>query len=72
MKETCVNCGGWRGLHKWDTMQCPHNGEENNNWMDTHYQEEDNRIVELQAEVEALKKQVAALLDAVPSANKAE
>ena len=67
-KDTCKNCGGWKGLHHWETMQCPFNGEENEMWMQTHYEEADTRIDDLVSEVETLKAQVAALLAAVPSA----
>lgn len=58
MKDVCKNCGGWKGLHKWDTKQCPFNGEENELWMKSHYEdaEEFDRIAALTAERDALKE----------------
>jgi hypothetical protein len=72
-KDTCKNCGGWKGLHHWETMQCPFGGVESgldrpDVWVGTHYEEEDDTVKDLRDEVEILKAQVAALLAAVPSA----
>lgn len=56
--EICKHCNGWRGLHKWDTMQCPYMGMENENWQATTYEEADDkdaRIAELEARVKELK-----------------
>jgi hypothetical protein len=48
MKDRCVNCGGWKGLHHFETNQCPRNGVESpvgkkQTWQDSVYQEEDTR-----------------------------
>jgi hypothetical protein len=28
MNDYCMNCGAWKGLHRYDTQQCPKNGLE--------------------------------------------
>ena len=64
--EICKHCNGWRGLHKWDTMQCPYMGYENEMWQETTYEEADEtaavtiaaqaaRIAELEAQVKELE-----------------
>ena len=73
MKDTCKNCGGWKGIHKWDTMQCPFGGVEAGAnrpdvWTSSTYEEEDETINELSERVSKLESQIKALLDAVPSA----
>ena len=73
--EICKHCNGWRGLHKWDTMQCPYMGTENENWQATTYEEADetaavtiaaqaSRIAELEARV----KELEAALEEIQSA----
>lgn len=27
-QETCLNCGGWKGIHHFRTLQCPMGGTE--------------------------------------------
>ena len=53
-EQTCKNCGGWYGLHHYETNQCPKNGRETNPqmWETTTYQEEDKedtKIADLEA-----------------------
>jgi hypothetical protein len=53
-EQTCKNCGGWYGLHHYETNQCPKNGRETNPqmWESTTYQEEDkedNNMADLEA-----------------------
>ncbi len=51
-EQTCKNCGGWYGLHHYETNQCPKNGRETNPqmWEATTYQEEDaDKIADLEA-----------------------
>lgn len=26
--EECKNCGGWKGIHRWDDLRCPRDGRE--------------------------------------------
>ena len=54
MKDECINCGAWKGLHHWETNQCPRNGQEApigklQEWDNTVYQEDNT--ADLRAEV---------------------
>jgi len=45
MKDECINCGAWKGLHHYETNQCPRNGQEAplgklQEWDDAVYQED--------------------------------
>ena len=45
MKDECINCGAWKGLHHYETNQCPRDGQEAplgklQEWDDTVYQED--------------------------------
>jgi len=45
MKDECINCGAWKGLHHYETNQCPRNGQEAplgklQEWDNTVYQED--------------------------------
>ena len=61
MKDKCKNCGGWKGLHHWKTMQCPFGGKEvpigtADLWTDQTYQEEDERDATLAAQAQEIKR----------------
>jgi hypothetical protein len=55
MNDICVNCGGWKGLHHWQTGQCPFRGQEapvgqEQLWLNSTFKAEDgseSRINEL-------------------------
>ena len=78
--DTCKNCGGWKGLHKWDTMQCPRGGVEApvgkpDMWMTSTFEDDspsaqDKRIDDLEEKIKLLRTQVDDLLEALPSANR--
>ena len=72
MTGKCKNCGGWESLHHYETMQCPRNGTENNDWQHTRYQEEDTSYFDMMGRIAKLEEQVASLLAAVPQADKPE
>ena len=56
MNDICQNCGHWRGLHKWDTMQCPFDEHENNTWMESRYKAANtSEVRELQTALALLK-----------------
>jgi len=62
MNDTCANCGYWKGLHHWKTMQCPAGGEApvgvKQEWLQTVFCPDTS---ELEDEIAELKKQVALL-----------
>ena len=78
MEGNCKNCGGDKGLHHWQTMQCPVGGREapynrKQEWMTITYQEDDSdEIGRLLARIEKLEAQVASLIEAVPSAGEVD
>jgi len=54
MKDECINCGAWKGLHDYETNQCPRNGQEAplgklQEWDNTVYQEDNT--AELRAKI---------------------
>ena len=51
MNDTCKNCGGPRGIHHYETGQCPINGVEHTPdvWTWTTYEAEDNTAARLAA-----------------------
>lgn len=55
MKDICVNCGGWRGLHNTDDNRCPLGGVERfpNIWTNTTYAEDNTDS--LRAEIAELR-----------------
>ena len=55
MTETCTTCGHWRGLHRWDTMQCPANEHEDGQFRQTTYTEENDELAALRAERDELR-----------------
>lgn len=57
MKDICINCGKWKGLHKWDTMQCPFGNETDNLFLTNQfYAEENDEIAALRAERDELRE----------------
>lgn len=61
--ETCKNCGGDKGIHKYDTGQCPINGHEApigkpDVWTFTTYEPEDDS-----AALEAAAAELAKVAD---------
>jgi hypothetical protein len=71
MKDICKNCGGWKGLHKWDTKQCPFNGEENEMWMESRYEdsEESDRLAALEAQNAKLRELLEWAINRVEGVN---
>lgn len=74
MSDVCKNCGGWRGIHHYLTMQCPVGGVEapihrKQEYMDCTYQEQDDDLDILKAEVKELRRKVDNLLKMFPSAD---
>lgn len=67
--NTCKNCGHWRGLHHYETMQCPKGGEaapgRKQEWLKTTYcedtQPEKDRIAQLEARITQLESRLATL-----------
>jgi hypothetical protein len=77
MKGNCKNCGASKGLHHWQTMQCPLGGHEQpvgkpDLWTSETYLEQNDDIDILFARVAELEAQVKRLLEAVPSAGVAK
>lgn len=75
MNENCMHCNADKGLHRWDTMQCPKGGHEAYSgkqvWLQTVYTEDNSgELKALYERVAKLEAQVARLLEAVPSAGK--
>jgi hypothetical protein len=63
MKEICKNCGASKGLHNWQTMQCPLGGREQpvgkpDLWTGETYLEQNDDIDILFARVAELEAQV--------------
>lgn len=57
MRDTCTNCGKWKGLHKWDTMQCPFSEKEDNLFLaNQFYAEENAELAALRAERDELRE----------------
>ena len=62
----CKNCGGWKGIHHYETMQCPVGGTEapigrKQEWMSTTFQDKNEVFTrdEVQAMIdEAIQKHV--------------
>jgi len=64
MKETCINCGKWRGLHKWDTMQCPFDEKESGLFLvNQFYAEENAELAALRAERDELREALEQTLE---------
>ena len=64
----CENCGGEEGLHEYDTLRCPRNGQESiigrkQLWQDAFWKRPDKRIEQMRAQIDQLKKD-ATLADA--------
>jgi hypothetical protein len=64
MKDECINCGAWKGLHHYETNQCPRNGQEAQlgklqEWDNTVYQEDNT--AELRARIATLEAENARL-----------
>jgi len=62
MKDICKNCGGWKGLHHYQTGQCPVGGVEApigrvQDWKVTTFEQEDDE--------DKLRAQIAALREAL-------
>jgi len=76
MKDKCKNCGGWKGLHHYQSMQCPVGGRESNigrpqEWMETRFEQEDDSaetIATLQAENARLRALLARAADGLECA----
>lgn len=71
--DKCKNCGAEYGLHNGYTDQCPLGGREapigrKQEWKSTTFEIDDTD--DLIARIADLEAQVAALLEAVPSANR--
>jgi hypothetical protein len=65
--DKCKNCGGERGLHQYQTMQCPVGGVEapglrKQEWMTLTFQMEDDSAARI-AELEAALTSIDALLE---------
>lgn len=63
MNDICKNCNGDKGLHHYETMQCPVGGREANigqkqEWMTTTYLEDNTGEIE-----ELIKKHLKIALD---------
>jgi hypothetical protein len=69
-----MHCKADKGLHRWDTMQCPKGGHEaygsqKEIWLGTVYTEDNSgELAILYGRIAELEAQVARLLEAVPSA----
>jgi len=66
MKDTCKNCGGWKGLHRYGTGQCPLGGKESpvgkpDVWTFATYEPEDDSAQTIAA-LEADKAELVAAL----------
>lgn len=62
MKDTCINCGKWKGLHKWDTMQCPFEGDDLF-LANQFYAEENAELAALRAERDELREALKTIAD---------
>lgn len=70
MKDICKNCRGWKGLHHFETNQCPVNGTESpigkkQEWQESTYAEDDGKdehIAELESAVRTLSAHLEAIL----------
>lgn len=71
MKDICKNCGGWKGLHHFETNRCPSGGMEApigkiQKWMESTYAEEDtakdDHIIELESALRTLSSHLEAIL----------
>lgn len=72
-KDVCKNCGAWRGLHHFKTLQCPQNGREETRdghkqqWGESVYEVCEPELdiykenYELKNEVAAMKKDFASI-----------
>jgi hypothetical protein len=49
MNEICTTCNHWRGIHHWETMQCPVNDNEDGTFRKTTYTEESPELAKLRA-----------------------
>ena len=61
MKDKCKNCGGWKGVHHFETGQCPVNGHEApvgkpDVWTFTTFEQEDDKRVALETAADELSK----------------
>ena len=64
MKDECINCGAWKGLHHYETNQCPRNGQEAplgklQEWDNTVYQEDNT--TDLRAKIDEQTATIARL-----------
>lgn len=66
MNETCLNCGHDRGLHHYQTMQCPRGGEapigKRQEWLDSTFTSDNSdtndRVHNLEKRVAELERQI--------------
>lgn len=79
MENTCKNCGAWKGLHHYETMQCPRDGMEaplgrEQLWETTTYRSEHTKEeLELLSLIEGLtleNKALRTLYDLLQDGNK--
>ena len=66
MKDECINCGAWKGLHHYETNQCPRNGQEAplgklQEWDNTVYQEDNT--TDLRAKIDEQAATIARLTE---------
>lgn len=65
MRDICTNCGKWRGLHKWDTMQCPFSEKEDNLFLANQFYAEENAALAALAALRAERDELREALEEI-------
>jgi hypothetical protein len=68
--NTCRNCGGEEGLHEYETLRCPRNGQESpvgrpQLWQNTFW--DDGKVED---DIETLKAEISLLRQAIDNLSK--